>query len=155
MENQIIEEQNIRLKLHADGWEKAVRLSGQLLADSGYITEEYINLTVKSVIEHGPYIVLAPGLALAHYRPVPCVMKPGISMITLDTPVCFGCENDPVTVIFTLAAKDCDSHLGLLKAIAMLFSQEGAMEKLRQMDDESAAAALLNHYGFTKEQEGG
>lgn len=147
MKNKIIEEQNIRLKIHATDWEEAMRLSGQLLVNSGYITEEYIGLTIKSVKEHGPYIVLAPGLALAHYRPVPWVIKPGISLITLDSPVCFHCENDPVSVVFTLAARDSDSHLFLLQAIAELFSREDTMELLLQMDDASAAAALLNRCG--------
>lgn len=153
MKNKIIEEQNIKLKLHANDWEEAMKLSGQLLADSGYITEEYIGLTINSVKEHGPYIVLAPGLALAHYRPVPCVIKQGISLITLDTPVCFHCENDPVSVLFTLAAKDSNSHLFLLRAIAQLFSQEDTMDLLRQMEDVCAAAALLNRCGGAAEIE--
>lgn len=155
MGNHIIEEKNIKLKLHAADWEESMRLSGQLLADSGYITEEYIDLTIQCVKEHGPYIVLAPGLALAHYRPVPCVKKPGISLITLDAPVCFHCDNDPVDVIFTLAAKDHHSHLGMLSAIAEFFSEEHAMENIRLAENAKAAAAMLNQYGFDTQQESG
>ena len=42
------------------------------------------------VDEHGPYIVIAPGLALAHARPGPEVLADGLAVVTLAEPVPFG-----------------------------------------------------------------
>ena len=80
----VIEERNIKLQAHAENWEEALKISGSLLVDSGYIEEKYVEMTIDTVKEMGPYIVIGPGLALAHSRPDASVLKTGISLITLD-----------------------------------------------------------------------
>ena len=36
----VIEERNIKLQAHAENWEEALKISGSLLVDSGYIEDE-------------------------------------------------------------------------------------------------------------------
>ena len=38
---------------------------------------------IRMIEEHGPYVVIAPGLALAHARPGPEVLADGLSVVTL------------------------------------------------------------------------
>lgn len=115
----------IRLHQHASDWKDAVRLSGVALAASGATTEAYIDEMIAVVEELGPYIVIAPGLALAHARPSPAVHRPGLSWVTLTSPVEFGHpQNDPVDVVVGLAAPSQESHVTALATLAELLSDE-------------------------------
>ena len=81
--------------------------------------------------EHGPYVVIAPGLALAHARPGPAVLANGLAVVTLATPVNFGHpHNDPVSVILGLAVADAESHLASVAELANIFNDEGAIPAL-------------------------
>lgn len=97
----------------------AIEMAGELLVASGRVTPEYVEDMVAAVEEHGPYIVIAPGIALAHARPGASVIETGLSMVTLAWPVVFGNEaNDPVRLVIGLAAFDHDSHLDLMRELA-------------------------------------
>lgn len=81
--------------------------------------------------EHGPYVVIAPGLALAHARPGPAVIGNGLSIVTLDEPVNFGHpHNDPVKVVLGLALVNADEHLAAVAAVANVFNDSQAIEEL-------------------------
>lgn len=141
---QVIESKNIALGIPAADWEDAMRKSGALLVDSGYITDHYIEMTVDCVRENGPYIVIAPGLALSHSRPDPSVLKTGLSLMTLAEPVCFDCENDPVDIVITLAAEDDSAHLDKIMIIGEFFSEEENMQKVIRSADCKAVAQMIN-----------
>lgn len=144
--NNIILEENIRLKATAKDWMDAMRLSGKLLVDSSFITSGYIESTIKVVNELGPYIVIAPGLALSHSRPDENVIKTGISLLTLTEPINFNCENDPVDIVLTLAAKDDTDHVKMLEQLCCYLSEEGKMDYIRSCSDIKEIAKELNGY---------
>lgn len=139
----VIEERNILLQASVTDWEQAMRRSGQLLIDSGYVTAGYVESTINTVKEMGPYIVLGPGLALSHSRPDGNVLRTGISLLTLKEPVEFGSELGPVSVVLTLAAKDDESHLEKLAVIAEIFSVPENMEQIVRETDIVKAAKLF------------
>jgi PTS system ascorbate-specific IIA component len=88
---------------------------------------------VEAVKTMGPYMVLAPGLALAHARPEDGVLELGMSVITLKTPVEFGSElNDPVSLIISFGGVDKESHIGMLQALAKFLMVEENQDFLRQ-----------------------
>ena len=140
----VIEERNIKLQAHAENWEEALKISGSLLVDSGYIEEKYVEMTIDTVKEMGPYIVIGPGLALAHSRPDASVLKTGISLITLDEAIDFGSELGPVQVVITLAAKDSNTHIDKLQVIAGILSDEDNMRKVCAEKDAAVVAKLFN-----------
>lgn len=123
-----------------------MRLSGQLLVNSNYITEGYIDLTIKTVEEFGPYIVIIPGLALSHSRPDVTVLKTGISLLTLLEPVHFNCENDPVDIVITLAATDDTDHIVLLSKLCDYLSEEKNLDFIRNCFDPAELARELNQF---------
>jgi PTS system ascorbate-specific IIA component len=86
---------------------------------------------IRMIEEHGPYIVIAPGLALAHARPGPEVLASGLSVVTLLEPVVFGHpHNDPVSVIVGLAVASGDDHLAAVAAVANTFNDSDAVHRL-------------------------
>jgi len=144
--NNILLSENINLRATAKDWVEAMRLSGQLLVNSNYITKGYIDLTIKTVEEYGPYIVIIPGLALSHSRPDVSVLKTGISLLTLSEPVHFDCENDPVDIVITLAAVNDTDHLGLLAKLCDYLSEEENLDFIRNCLDPKEMAKELNKF---------
>ena len=102
-------EDSIRVLAVALDREHAVELSGDLLVSSGRVTPEYVTQMVDVLDTHGPYFVIAPGIALAHAKPSEVVLSTGLSLVTLADPVVFGHEsNDPVRLVVGLCAVDHD-----------------------------------------------
>lgn len=115
----------------AADWRAAIRLAGDGLVSGGATTDAYTDEMISAVEKHGPYIVIAPGIALAHSRPSPAVLTGGLSWVSLATPVEFGNKaNDPVNLVIGLAAVDHDTHLTVMRALAGVLSDSSAMERL-------------------------
>lgn len=137
-------EGSIRTLAHADDWRAAVRLAGDRLVASGATTDAYTDAMLAAVDEHGPYIVIAPGFALAHSRPSPAVLRTGISWVSLAAPVPFGhAANDPVRLVVGLAATDHDGHIEIMSALAAILADEVALEALLAADSPALVRELL------------
>lgn len=115
----------VRVQVHANNWEDVVRIGGQVMVDNGLVTPGYIDAMVKTVIEMGPYIVIAPGIAMPHARPEDGALQVGVTVVALAEPVNFGnAENDPVSVAVFLCAVDKTAHLQVLSDLMGLFEDE-------------------------------
>lgn len=107
----------IQLNVTAADWEEAVDIAAQPLVANGLIDLGYV-AAIKDNHRAMPYMVIAPGIMLAHARPECGAHGLGISLTTLAEAVEFGSElNDPVRFIITLATTDEHSHLALLEAL--------------------------------------
>ena len=119
--NQALAEGSITLKAKANDWKQAIELAGSGLVQSGRTTPEYTQAMIQAFEELGPYMVIAPGIALAHARPSAEVLSTGLSLVTLSEPVHFGnATNDPVSLVIGLAATDHDGHIDLMAALSEL-----------------------------------
>jgi PTS system ascorbate-specific IIA component len=121
----------VALDVLADDWRAAVRAAGAALAAAGFAAPEYADEMIRMIEEHGPYVVIAPGLALAHARPGPAVLRDGIAVVTLSTPVSFGHPyNDPVSVVVALAVATADTQIALVAELANVFNDSTAITDL-------------------------
>lgn len=115
----------------AADWRAAVRVAGEALVASGSTRPAYADEMIRMIEEHGPYVVIAPGLALAHARPGPAVLADGLAIVTLAEPVNFGHpHNDPVRVVLALAVVTADEHLATVAGLANVFNDSTAIEDL-------------------------
>lgn len=141
----------IILRARADDWREAVRLAGDALVDSGCATSEYTEAMIRMVDSHGPYIVIAPGLALAHARPGPEVRHDGLSVITLASPVTFGhAHNDPVRVVIGLAVSAPDAHLTSVAALANVFNDSSAITEIADAATRDEVRSILEARGSAR-----
>ncbi|MGZ4119445.1 MAG: PTS sugar transporter subunit IIA [Actinomycetota bacterium] len=138
-----------RVALHAkvrvpvSDWEHAIRAVCAPLVEAGAITENYADRCVEIVHEQGPYIVVAPGIALAHARPEDGARELALGAITLAEPVAFGHpSNDPVNLVLVFASPDKEAHVGLLASLARHLTQ-GLGERLLAAASDAAATARL------------
>jgi PTS system ascorbate-specific IIA component len=146
-----VPDEGIRLRAHADDWRQAVLLAGEALVAAGATTAAYAARMVKVVDDFGSYIVIAPGLALAHARPGPDVLHDALAVVTLEEPVRFGhAHNDPVSVVLALAVTRNDGHVNLLAELANVFNDPNATAMIaaaRTADE--VRAVLAPHQGMS------
>jgi PTS system ascorbate-specific IIA component len=134
----------IQLGAAVPDWRAAVELAGAALTRSGAAEPGYADEMVRMIDEHGPYVVIAPGLALAHARPGPAVLRDGLAVVTFATPVEFGHpHNDPVRVVLALAVHSPAHHLGMVAELANLFNHSDAVERLSDATSADEVRAIL------------
>ncbi len=126
-----LNENTVRLQAECVSWRDAVRQAGELLISDGVITQQYIDDAVENVEQAGPYIVIAKHIAIPHAVKRDGVIRSGMSLLTLKTPVEFGHpQNDPVSIIFMLAGKENQDHMESLMMLAELLDDRMFMELL-------------------------
>ncbi len=134
----------IVLGAEVDDWRAAVRLAGSALTASGAAKPGYSDEMIRMIEEHGPYVVIAPGLALAHARPGEEVLADGLSVVTLTTPVTFGHpHNDPVTVVLGLAITTIEGHLEQIAELANVFNDSSAIPAIAAATDPETVIAIM------------
>ncbi|MGH4120792.1 PTS sugar transporter subunit IIA [Clostridium sp.] len=147
MNENVIEDKNILLNFEALEWEECVKKAGELLYENKYVEQKYVQAMIDVVKELGPYIVLAPGIAFAHARPSTDVIKTGISMITLKSPVKFGNkDNDPVSIVFAIAAESNTSHIGLLQRLCIFLELDENVEFLKRSQKPEEVSYKINNF---------
>jgi PTS system ascorbate-specific IIA component len=130
--------------VHVPDWRAAIGAAGAALQRSGATAPGYTERMVAVIEEFGAYVVIAPGLALAHARPGPDVLTEGLSVVTLAEPVAFGHpHNDPVNVILGLAVTTGDEHVHFVAELANVFNDASIIPALAAAPDAETVRALL------------
>jgi len=130
--------ETVACSVEVSDWRGAVEAAGQLLCEAGHVEARYIQAMIRAVQELGPYIVIAPGIAMPHARPECGVKRNGMAVITLKEPVNFGSHNDPVSTVIAFSAIEVDTHIRALKALATVLEDKervGVIQSATQVDE--------------------
>ncbi len=79
----MISEATTSFDVSVESWQQAVLFAGDLLVKAGFVEARYPSAMVNWVTKLGPYVVIAPGVALPHARPEDGAITPCMSLITL------------------------------------------------------------------------
>ncbi len=143
----LLTSETIRVRLSASGWQQVVFSAGRLLVDTAAVEARYIEAMLEPILQHGPYMVGWPGIALLHGLPQQGVRRVCMALVTLDPPVPFGhARNDPVDVAVALGAVDGRIHLKALWQLVRLFDDPNAMHRLRSACDVQQVVHLLHEH---------
>jgi PTS system ascorbate-specific IIA component len=135
---------SIKIQQSVTSWRESFEVAGAGLVDSKRTVAAYTQEMIQAFEELGPYMVIAPGIALAHGRPSESVIETGLSLVTLSTPIEFGSEsNDPVSLVIGLAATDHDSHIDLMAALSELLMDEEKVTLLLNATKEAEVRSYL------------
>lgn len=136
---ELLPAQRIKLNVEASTWQAAIREAGKLLLASNAVAPEYIEAMIKVAEELGPYIVIAPGIALPHAATEAGARQTALSMVKLARPINFGNpDHDPVRLVFGLAAIDKKAHMAALQTLARLFMSKDLVNQLFNADSVDA-----------------
>ncbi|MFI8684861.1 BglG family transcription antiterminator [Rossellomorea sp. NPDC077527] len=145
MLNELLTEQTIQLKDRVTSWEEAIRVASEPLVDQQSIRPDYVEAMITNVKELGPYIVIAPNIAIPHARPETGVEQLGMSFLRLEEPVYFSeKEKHRAQLIIVLAAIDNQTHLKALAQLTELLSTESNVERLIAAKDQETVIELIN-----------
>ena len=140
----LVDPSAVRLDVAAADWREAIRASGDLLVGTGAIGDSYVEAMIRTVEDHGPYIVITPGFALAHSRPDESVTRTAMSFVRLAEPIAFGHEsNDPVHLVMALAAADNAAHQSALAALAGVLADPDGRQALETASSPQEVLAAL------------
>ena len=146
----------IAIGVHATDWRAAITAAGDALALSGATTPAYTDRMIGVIDEFGAYIVIAPGLALAHARPGPDVLREGLCVVTLDEPVVFGHpHNDPVSVIVGLSVTSPDEHVQFVAELANIFNDPAVIPAIAAATTADEIRQLLGVTGDVQRESQG
>jgi len=130
--------------VEATDWREAIKAAGALLESTGSATPAYTDQMLAAIDKFGPYIVIAPGFALAHAQASEDVLHTGMSFVQLAEPVSFGHKtNDPVHLVVGLASKDHDAHMSALQQLAGFLAVPEITEQLWNAADADELLSLL------------
>lgn len=145
---ELIRKNLVDVDISVEDWQGAIRAAGKLLVEDGAVEERFVDAMIRVAKEFGPYIVVAPGIALPHARPEDGVIRASIAILRLKTPVDFGNEeNDPVYLVVALAAVDQKQHIEGLKQLSMVL---GNKEKIAAIKEATSRKELLDIFWENK-----
>ena len=75
----------IIVKEQVNSWHEAITVASQPLLQEQVIEQGYVEAMIESVNELGPYIVIAPEIAIAHARPNNNVHQVGLSLLKVES----------------------------------------------------------------------
>ena len=129
MLDQFVTKEDVLFHEVCQNWQEAIDRGAAPLLNRAVIEESYVD-AIKKNHQAMPYMVIAPGIMLAHARPECGAHGIGITLMTLKEPVEFGSElNDPVRFVITLATPDDKSHVKLLEALTEFLMNGELLEK--------------------------
>lgn len=129
----LLDPSRILLDAQASDWKEAISLAGGLLEAEQIIDPAYTQAMIDTVVDKGPYIVIAPGFAFAHARPSEAVHETALSWVRLATPVNFGhSKHDPVSLVVALAAVDASAHTRAMAQLARVIGDKKGYSRLME-----------------------
>lgn len=130
----VVNEKAIICKLDVDNWEDAILKGGRVLTDKAAASPDYLTTIVQKCKDNGPYIVIAPGIAMPHARPEEGALALGYGLVTLKRAVKFNDpDNDPVSLLIFMAAPNVKAH-----------NEEAVCQIADLCDDEAVVEAIVN-----------
>lgn len=149
MLREFVEKRHVKFVQKAENWRDAVRMSCQVLEADGTVEENYKEDIITCIEKYGPYIVIAPNIAMPHSQEgAKGVHKTEIAFMKVHEPVHFE-EGNPemdAQLFFTLASCNPDQHLDNMSRLSDMLSNEELVEKLAEAETEADLLGLQRQY---------
>ncbi|MBC2238153.1 BglG family transcription antiterminator [Listeria innocua] len=141
---ELLPKERIIFKDSVADWHEAIRVASKPLQQEGYISGNYQQAMIENIEKLGPYIVIAPGIALPHASVDDGAYRVGMSLLRLNQPVSFSSKaKDQVKLIIVLASIDSYTHINALSQLTNLIMKHHLLEQIEQAESAAEIAAML------------
>lgn len=137
--------ENILIKDCVADWKEAINESVQLLEDSGAVPSDYKEKVIQSIEELGPYIFIAPEIAIPHVQYFGKT-DVGISLLKVNETVSYDADHE-ARLFFAFSAKDSKSHMGLIQELAIFLSDEKNVNAILKLETEHEIYDFIQREG--------
>ena len=135
MFKELVQADGLVVKEEADDWKEAVRHACAPLVAHGSVPCEYSDEVVKSVEELGPYIFLAPHIAMPHVQ-LDGKTDLDVAVLKLNHPVVYD-DNHEAQLFVAFSARDGQSHIEMIQELATFLIKEKNVDALLKAKCES------------------
>lgn len=149
MLREFVQKHHVKFVEEAEDWKDAVRLSCEVLEADGTVEENYKEEIIACIEKYGPYIVVAPNIAIPHSQEgAKGVKKTEIAFMKLEKPVSFepGNKEMDVQLFFTLASCDPSQHLDNISRLSEMLCNEELVQELNKVKTEQELLRLQEKY---------
>ncbi|QKS72674.1 PTS sugar transporter subunit IIA [Paenalkalicoccus suaedae] len=147
MSKYVLQEERIQWRDSAMSWQEAIKISAAPLLQEGVIKDSYVDAMITNIKELGPYILIAPKVALPHARPENGVNEAGFSLTVFKDPVIFPAKTngagEEANLFICLAAVDSESHLSMLQKISGWLSDEKTLQNLTKASSQEEVSRIV------------
>ncbi|UHP10024.1 BglG family transcription antiterminator [Listeria marthii] len=141
---ELLPKERITFQESVADWREAIQVASKSLQQEGYISRNYQHAMIENIEKLGPYIVIAPGIALPHASVDDGAYRVGMSLLRLDKPVSFSSKaKDQVKLIIVLASIDSYTHINALSQLTNLIMKHHLLEQIEQAESAAEIAAML------------
>ncbi len=131
---------------HANSFLEASSKAAKLLEQAGVVRAEYESEVTQIIRENGPYMVLAPQVAIVHARPSEGSDKTAAAVFISESDLLSGSKNDPVRVIFAISATSNQEHIEMLRTLAFFLTNPGVVEKMQECSTVSEVRDIFSSH---------
>lgn len=138
----------VRRGAKAQDWRDAVEIASKLLVKARCVRPGYTKKLIDVIDKFGPYIVIAPGLALVHAQPSSDSLQRGLVAVTFPEGVNFGhAHNDPVGLVVAISTMNASQHLDVVAGIANGLDDDDTLVQraVRADSDEELVELIRTH----------
>ena len=149
MLREFVQKHHVKFAEAAEDWKDAVRLSCEVLEADGTVEENYKEEIIACIEKYGPYIVVAPNIAIPHSQEgAKGVEKTEIAFMKLEKPVSFepGNKEMDVQLFFTLASCNPSQHLDNISRLSEMLCNEELVQELNKAKTEQELLRLQEKY---------
>ncbi len=131
MKDYTLTKDHVKFVNSAKDWQDAIRISAQSLLDAGFYAPSYVDGMIDVVLEYGPYIVIAPNIAMPHARPEAGAKKIGYSITKFAEDVSFDEKGEVTARLFIcLSCVEANSHIQMMQEIVTILSDQEKHDNL-------------------------
>ena len=131
----------------SEDWESAIRKASIPLIKNKKILPDYPENIIKGAKLHGPYFVVAPGIAIPHARPEEGALEKALGISILKKPVSFlDSPNNPVKYLFTLSMTSSQGHLEALAQLVELLEKKEFLDCLDKAKNSETIYKFINEW---------
>jgi PTS system mannitol-specific IIA component len=142
MAKEVLAKENIKLNESLNTKEEAVRFTGQILVDHGYVEPVYIEQMLEreelTSTFMGNFVAIPHGTEEAKSN----VRETGLSVVTVPDGVDYG-DGNIVKILIGIAGKG-DEHLEILSKIAIVLSEEENIQSLLDAGTEEEVIRIFD-----------
>ena len=145
MSKEILPKENIVMHSSVKTKEEAIRESGKVLVNKGYVKEDYIDRMFEreevTSTYMGNYIAIPHGSEDAKNE----VLHSGMSILRIPEGIDYGDGNE-VKIVFGIAGKN-NEHLEILSQVAIVCSDVDNIEKMLDASSEEELLQMFSEVG--------
>lgn len=146
---EFVEKNHVRFAEEAKDWKDAIRMSCETLEAGGTVEENYKEDIIACVEKYGPYIVIAPNIAMPHAQEgARGVHKTEIAFMKLKKPISFEPGNPEMEaqLFFTLASCNPDQHLDNMSRLSEMLCNDQVVTELAKAETISDLLEIQKKY---------